>query len=95
MTAITLLVNEAAINAARHVFIPEKGAVFEVSIAEVEIGRWQLIIRDDGPGIAPATTTAGSQRQRFGLTVMRGLAAQLGGSLEMPSGPGTTIRVKF
>ena len=88
------LANEAAINAAKHVFRPRKGALFEVSLAEVKPGRMQLTIRDDGSGnlfdAAPGPGT-----QRFGLTVMRGLAGQLGGSLEMPEGPGATLRVTF
>lgn len=94
MTAIALLVNEAAINAGKHVFRPKKGALFEVSLAEAERGRIQLTIRDDGPGL-PKEAAAGPQAQRFGLAVMRGLAGQLGGSLDMPEGPGATIRVRF
>ena len=94
MTAIALLVNEAAINAAKHVFRPRKGALFEVSLAEVERGRAQLTIRDDGPGM-PSEAAAGPQAQRFGLTVMRGLAGQLGGSLDLSEGPGAALRVKF
>ncbi len=94
MTAIALLVNEAAINAAKHVFRPRKGALFEVSLAEVEPGRMQLTIRDDGPGLC-SDAAPGPEAQRFGLTVMRGLAGQLGGSLEMPEGPGATLRVTF
>jgi len=94
MTAIALLVNEAAINAAKYVFRPGKGSLFEVSLAEVERGRIQLTIRDDGPGIS-SEAAAGRQTQKFGLTVMRGLAGQLGGSLEMPEGPGATLIVKF
>jgi two-component sensor histidine kinase len=94
MTAVALLVNEAAINAAKHVFRPGKGARFEVSLAEVEPGRIELKIRDDGPGI-PQGVAAGPETQRFGLAVMRGLAGQLGGSLETPEGPGATLRVAF
>ena len=89
MTAIALLVNEAAINAAKHVFRPRKGALFDVSMAEVNPGRKQLTIRDDGPGIP--SEVAGPERQRFGLTVMRGLADQLGGSLELPQGSGEHV----
>ncbi len=94
MTVIALLVNEAAINAAKHVFRPRNGTLFEVSLAEVERGRMQLTIRDDGPGM-PAETPTGPQTPRFGLTVMRALAGQLRGSFEMLQGPGTAIRVTF
>lgn len=91
MTAIALLVNEAAINAAKHVFRPRMGAVFEVSLAEIQPGCMQLTIRDDGPGFSPR----GPEKQKFGLTVMRGLAEQLGGSLELLQGSGTALRVQF
>ncbi len=94
MTAIALLVNEAAINAAKHVFRPRKGELFEVSLAEVEPGRMELKVHDDGPGIPPRAAER-PETQRFGLTVMRGLAGQLGGSLETPEGPGATLRVAF
>lgn len=94
MTAIALLVNEAAINAAKHVFRPRKGALFEVSLAEVEPGRMELKIRDDGPGIPPGAA-ARPETQKFGLMVMRGLAGQLGGSLETSESPGATLRVAF
>jgi two-component sensor histidine kinase len=94
MTAIALLVNEAAINAAKHVFRPGRGALFEVSLAEVEPGLSQLTIRDDGPGLSPEALAA-PQAQRFGLAVMRGLAGQLGGTLETPEGQGTTLSVVF
>jgi two-component system, sensor histidine kinase PdtaS len=93
MTAIALLVNEAAINAAKHVFRPARGGQFEVSLAEVEPGRSQLTIRDDGPGLSPEALAP--QAQRFGLAVMRGLAGQLGGTLETPEGQGTTLCVAF
>lgn len=94
MTAIALLVNEAAINSAKHVFRPRSGTMFGVSLVEADSGLLQLTIQDDGPGI-PAQAAAGLQPQRFGFAVMRGLATQLGGSLEIPEGPGTTLQVEF
>jgi hypothetical protein len=93
MTAIALLVNEAAINSAKHVFRPRKGTKFGVALVEAE-SVLRLTIQDDCQGI-PAQAAAGPQPQRFGFAVMRGLAAQLGGSLEIPEGPGTTLQVEF
>jgi two-component sensor histidine kinase len=94
MTAITLLVNEAAINAAKHVFRPEKGSRFEVLLSESGPSKLELLIRDDGPGI-PREVRAADGRQRFGLAVMRSLAQQLGGSLELPERTGGVLRVEF
>jgi len=91
--AIALLVSEAAMNAAKHVFRQQRGTRFEVSLWEIR-GRYRLTIRDDGPGYArevgEAPLTTG-----FGMSIMRGFAEQLGGSLEMTSTPGATLFVEF
>jgi two-component system, sensor histidine kinase PdtaS len=90
-TAIVLLVNEAAINAAKHVFRPKRGGTFAVSL----LGRGPervLTISDDGPGFG---TEKNETTPRYGLAVMRGLAAQLGGTLEISNEAGATIRVAF
>jgi len=95
MTAITLLVNEAAINAAKHVFRPEKGSRFEVILAEFGPNELELLIRDDGPGILREVQAAAGGGPRFGLAVMRSLAQQLGGRLELPERTGGVLRVRF
>jgi two-component system, sensor histidine kinase PdtaS len=89
--AIVLLVNEAAINAPKHVFRPQRGRTFAVSL----LGRGPkkvLTISDDGPGFE---TGENETTPRYGLAVMRGLAAQLGGTLEISKEAGATIRVAF
>ena len=91
MTTIVLLVNEAAINAAKHVFAPERGGTFTVKLDGE--GRQRLLtIADDGPGFQAADSDASP---RYGLAVMRGMAAQLGGRLEVSDLRGATIRVAF
>jgi two-component sensor histidine kinase len=94
MTSIVLLVNEAAINALKHVYRKGLGTTFEVSLSEQRSGRLRLLIRDDGPGIAPVAS-AGAQTLSFGMTIMRSFAHQLGGSLEVLDGPGATLSVEF
>ena len=91
MTTIVLLVNEAALNAAKHVFAPRLGGRFHVSLT-AEGRRHLLTIADDGPGFGVEDP---EERPRYGLTVMRGLAAQLGGELEISGQPGVEIRVAF
>lgn len=91
MTTLVLLVNEAALNAAKHVFAPRLGGRFTVTLAGK--GRAKLLtIADDGPGFSGEDL---DDRPRYGLTVMRGLAAQLGGTLDISGPPGTEIRVAF
>jgi len=52
----------------------------------------RILIADDGPGFKVEETEFAPH---YGLSVMRGLAAQLGGALEISSGQGATIRVAF
>jgi two-component sensor histidine kinase len=92
MTSIVLLVNEAAINSAKHVFRLNLGRTFSVALRKEDEKR-ALTIEDDGPGFG-IVKTAG-EKSRYGLLVMRGLAAQLGGALEIEEGPGAAIRVTF
>ena len=94
MTAIALLVSEAATNAAKHVFRPEQGSLFEVCLSEAPTGRLQLLVHDDGPGLAEVPTASGVA-QKLGMRIMQALAAQLGGSLRFERGAGTTLLVEF
>ncbi len=92
MTAMTLLVNEAALNAAKHVFSKGLGSRFDVSLAKDESGSLHLNISDDGPGMTQATDTeAGS----LGMGIMEAFATQLGGSLEVGRSGGTSLTVNF
>lgn len=92
MTAMTLLVNEAALNAAKHVFSKGLGTRFDVSLSKDESGNLRLSITDDGPGMSiQADRGAGS----LGIGIMEAFAKQLGGSLEVADGPGTSLNVEF
>jgi two-component sensor histidine kinase len=93
MTAMTLLVNEAALNAAKHVFSRGLGTRFEVCLAKDQEGRLHLNVSDDGPGMAAqgAETDADS----LGLGIMEAFATQLGGSLEIGRKGGMSLTVDF
>lgn len=93
-TAIVLLVNEAAINAAKHVFRQGKGTFFEVDLAEQSSGLLQLTVRDDGPGLSQ-TLTFDQDAESLGLGIMQAFARQLGGSLEVLPAAGTMFSVTF
>lgn len=93
ITAMTLLVNEAALNAAKHVFRKGLGTHFNVSLAKQDNGRLQLLIVDDGPGMDSASRPAGSRS--FGVSLMQAFATQLGGSLELAHASGTALSVEF
>ena len=91
MTAISLLVNEAAMNAAKHVFRKGTGTTFKVELLKQRDGL-RLLIHDDGPGIRRDLT---SERQSLGMSIMQTFARQLGGSLRLNGPTGTTLKVEF
>ena len=94
MTAVVLLVTEAATNALKHVFRPARGTRFEVELREQVGDRLLLTVRDDGPGIDPARPPAPAGQQ-LGMHIMQALASQLGGNLQVGSRPGMTLAVEF
>jgi two-component sensor histidine kinase len=94
MTLIVLLVSEAATNALKHVFGPEQGTSFEVSLTKQPGNRLQLTVRDNGRGLGPAPMPS-APAQKLGLRIMHALAVQLGGKLEPLEGRGATLRVEF
>ncbi len=93
MTAMTLLVNEAALNAAKHVFSKGLGTRFDVSLAKDQDGCLQLSICDDGPGFAAPATE--KESDSMGMGIMEAFATQLGGPLEVGRRGGTSLTVSF
>jgi two-component sensor histidine kinase len=93
MTAITLLVNEAALNSVKHAFSKGRGAHFDVSLFKDVNGHLHLLVRDDGPGMGAQVAT--SEPRSLGMGIMEAFAKQLGGSLEVASNAGTSLSVEF
>lgn len=93
MTAMTLLVNEAALNAAKHVFSKGLGTRFDVSLSKDQSGRLHLSISDDGPGVSTQATP--TETGSLGIGIMEAFAIQLGGSLVIAGGDGTSLSVDF
>ncbi len=93
MTALALLVNEAALNAAKHVFSRGLGTRFDVSLTKNETGRLHLSISDDGPGIT--AREADTDGDSMGMGIMEAFAIQLGGSFEVAHRSGTSLTVDF
>lgn len=93
-TAIVLLVNEAAINAAKHVFRQGSGTSFEVVLKQLPNGLLQLKVCDDGPGIS-STLVIDHDANSLGLGIMQAFARQLGGTLQVLGVSGTTLSVVF
>lgn len=93
MTAITLLVSEAALNSVKHVFSMGQGTHFNVALSKEVKGHLRLIIEDDGPGMG---SKIGSEKTRgLGMGIMEAFATQLGGSLQVANTGGTSLSVEF
>ncbi len=93
LTAITLLVNEAALNSFKHVFTQGRGTLFRVSLAKQDSGHLHLAIQDDGPGMEVEASERNTRS--LGMGIMQAFARQLGGSLEVAQAGGTSLSVEF
>ena len=93
MTIICLIVIEAAMNSMKHIFRRRRGHMFAVELRRLADNRLALTVWDDGPGFDAGSAIA--QSDGLGLSIMHGLAAQLGGDLRLESRGGTTVTVEF
>jgi PAS domain S-box-containing protein len=87
---LALILNELLVNAFKHGRVADAPVSIGVSMTN-EDARWRLAVVDDGPGfeLKPA------RRRASGLGLVNGLAAQLGGSLEVSREGGTRCMVAF
>jgi two-component sensor histidine kinase len=90
VTALGLVIAELVSNSYEHAFAGRAGNIEVTVKQEVTPGRGIVTIRDDGIGFLPA---AESKRRGIGLT--RRLMEQIGGTLEVNDGPGTTWTLHF
>jgi two-component sensor histidine kinase len=93
MSVITMLVMEFANNAQKYVFERNLGRRFSVTLRTLPKSRAVLSIRDDGPGWLQVN--GDGPERTLGLTIIRGLAIELGGCLTMKSENGTDARIEF
>ena len=92
---IGLIVTEAVSNAFRHAFAGTANPQITIRARNTD-GQFELSIEDNGVGIAPAAATLDDQGG-LGFTLLRGLAAQLGGeaSVSRRAEGGTQVLVRF
>lgn len=86
-----LLVNEALTNAYKHAFPDDRHGRIDIDLHKLRSGRLMVVISDNGVG-APA----GINPHGMGLSLMRSIAIQLKGELELGSpagGTGTIVRL--
>lgn len=92
---VGLIVTEAVSNAFRHAFAGVESPALSIQAAESG-GTVEFAIEDNGVGIGDRIVT-GEDPGSLGLTLIRGLAMQLGGEAEIRrrSGGGTRVVVRF
>ena len=85
---LALIVNELTTNAIKH-GLAGGGETVQVSL-HLKGDGLELIIWNDGPGIAAA-----AEGRPSGLRLVRALCRQIGGTLDIAGGNGTTCTVEF
>ena len=93
VTILCLIAIEAATHSLRHIFRRRRGNLFAIELRRLPSERLLLTIWHDGPGFDAGTVLAVADGQ--GLSIMQGLAAQLGGTLTVECRGGTTVKVEF
>jgi two-component system, sensor histidine kinase PdtaS len=88
-----LIVNELVSNSLKYAFPGERSGVVRIEMHEEECGRICLEVSDDGVGL-PEGVGFGSMKS-LGLRLVRTLADQLGGSIEMTGASGTRVALTF
>lgn len=87
---MAMIVNELVTNAVKYGRPGTEPARVKVSFKNRGQDRWLLSVEDNGPGIPPGAEKSPS----IGMRLIRSLAAQLGGALEIASSPsGSSVSV--
>jgi two-component sensor histidine kinase len=78
-----MIVNELVTNAVKYGRREDQQARVRVVFKRQDGDKWLLSVEDDGPGIPPDA----EKSQSIGMRLIRSLATQLGGALEVASSP--------
>lgn len=88
---LALLLNEIVTNALKHA-APESGqTTLSVESRRTEDGSGELLFGDNGPGLPQDALTG----ETMGMTLIRVLADQIGGMLQVDNSGGTRFRIRF
>ena len=91
---LSLIVTEAVSNAVKYAFPKGRAGAICVRLTDGDNAA-ELVVEDDGVGIpAGRTETETGTRDGLGLTLIRGFARQLGGTLEVEEAGGTRYVVR-
>jgi two-component sensor histidine kinase len=89
---LSLILHELMTNCCEHAFPKESGGTVRIAFRHAAEGCAELAVSDDGVGLPQREQL----RPSFGLSVVGGLAAQLGGTFSVGSNsPGAIARLEF
>lgn len=88
-----LILNELISNAFKYVYSVGKGNELSISIEQLSDIEWELIIKDDGPGIP--NNGLGEREGSFGLKLVKMLSRQLKGKVDYNHNNGSVFSIIF
>jgi two-component sensor histidine kinase len=89
---LSLILHELMTNCCEHAFPKERGGTICIAFRHATEAWAELAVSDDGVGLPPQEPI----RQSFGLSVVSGLTAQLGGTFSVGSNSrGAIARIEF
>jgi two-component sensor histidine kinase len=86
-----LIVNELVSNALKHAFLPGTAGMLDIVIRRLDAGRMEIVVADDGIGLAPSQANA--SKKTLGLRLIDTLTAQLDGTLTTQTENGTRFSI--
>ncbi len=86
-----LIINELVTNAIKYAFPEGRSGLIEVYLREAGDGVWRLGVKDNGAGIRPDFNI--SKTDSLGMSLVRSLATQMDGEIEVLGEGGTEFRV--
>ena len=89
-----LVVNELVSNALKYAFTEGRSGTIRISLARAAGGGYDMVCSDDGVGLPAGVDFLGTDT--LGLSLVHGLVTtQLGGTIEIQRGEGTTYRIRI
>ncbi len=88
-----LIINELVTNALKHGFKGGREGTITVELAPQQSGMLHLRVADDGVGFGDAVDYRNART--MGMVIIRSLVAQLSGTVELRTDPGTEFLIRF
>jgi two-component sensor histidine kinase len=88
-----LIINEAITNIFKYAFPDMCGGKISISLKEYREEHYRLVIKDNGIGLPPDFDF--EQSRTLGITLMKGLSAQIDGVFSMENNDGVLVSLIF